>query len=111
MTIFINILIEGMVNFMNGYELTAQSYEALMKRDNSNISKDDCESKIKVYRTLASLSESEIIEIFNSGAFNDVLKGYCKMALKNCGIKDNQISYVMDEIKWLLDTIPAAQVK
>ena len=96
---------------MNGYELTAQSYEALMKRDDPRIDKEDCISKAKVYHTLASLSESEILEIFNSGAFNDVLKGYCKMALKNCSVADEKIPEVMGEIKWLLDTMSAAQAK
>lgn len=95
---------------MNGYELIAKSYETLIKRDDPQIDREACKSKIKVYRALASLSESEILEIFNSGAFNDVLNGYCRMALNNCKVKSDKVSEIMDEIKWLLDTMSAEQV-
>lgn len=96
---------------MNQYEMIAKNYKALMKRDDSNISNAYYESKIKVYTLLANLTESEIIEIFNSGAFNDVLKGYCKAAMKNCNIPDDKIKEVMEELKWLLDTMSAEEAE
>lgn len=42
--------------------------------------------------------------MFDSGAFSDILKAYCKKAMQNCKIDDDTIDRVMREIKWLLDT-------
>ena len=46
--------------------------------------------------------------MFDSGAFSDILKAYCKKAMQNCKIDDDTIDRVMSEIKWLLDNTEKA---
>ena len=46
----------------------------------------------------------------NSGAFNDVLKAYCRKAMQNCNVDSETISNVMNEVKWLLDTVSANEI-
>ena len=61
-------------------------------------------------RMLNHKTDSEICAIFSTGAFNDILKGYCKKAIENCELDKKQIDAVMDELKWLLDTCNAKEI-
>lgn len=51
-----------------------------------------------------------MIKMFDSGAFSDILKAYCKKATQNCKIDDDTIDRVMSEIKLLLDTEKTSQI-
>ena len=71
---------------MNGYELTANSYRKLLENETDHEAIKDLQSKLKVYSFLSDISQSERLEIFNSGAFNDVCKGYMLAALDRIGV-------------------------
>ena len=72
---------------MNGYQMTADSYRTLLERE-KDIDRASIESKIKALDFLATATEEERLELFNSSAFNDLVKGYFKMAFDNLKLED-----------------------
>ncbi len=95
---------------MANYDLTIQSYEDILAKKPDRCDVEAMKRSINAMKTLNSKTDDEICAIFSTGAFNDVLKGYCKKTLENCKFDKKQIDAVRDEIKWLLDTCNAKQL-
>ncbi len=95
---------------MNGYKVIADSYRKLLEQEQGAREKEKIESTIKVYDMLSELTENEVYCIFDSGAFNDVVKGYCRKAIKMCGLSDVACSEVMSEIGNLLSEVKAKEI-
>ena len=94
---------------MNGYQMIADSYRTLLERE-KDIDRASIESKIKALDFLATATEEERLELFNSGAFNEVLKAYTEVTLKNCKLDDDTIRQVMGELNYTLDMMTAKEV-
>lgn len=97
---------------MNGYELHANAYRKILQ-ENDSLSEDvkaSIEREIKILDIMANLSEQERMMLFDTGAYNDVLKGYCRKAMQNCDIDHKKIQQVIGEIGYLLDTITASNI-
>lgn len=58
---------------MNGYEILAQGYKKLVEAGQIEMD-EETKSYIKVYEFLASCSQEEKKMLFESGAFNDMIK-------------------------------------
>lgn len=95
---------------MNGYQMTADSYRTLLERE-QNIDRASIESKIKALDFLATATEEERLELFNSSAFNDVVKGYLKMAVDNMELEDEVRQGLLNELRYLFDTVTAKQAE
>lgn len=96
---------------MDGYELLANSYQHVIDtREMSTEERDGMQLTVEALRCLVGKNEQFVAEMFNTGAFNDICKGYFKMSLKNCKLPQKTIDAVMDEFKWLLETKPAIEV-
>lgn len=87
---------------MNGYQLTADSYRKLLQTE-QDIDKAKVEQKIKALDFLASCSKEERLELFNSSAFNDVVKGYVLLALDNLKTDTEQRKAIINEVAYLFD--------
>ena len=95
---------------MNGYQMTADSYRTLLERE-KDIDRASIERKIKALDFLATATEEERLELFNSGAFNDVVKGYMEMAVDNMELEDEVRQGLLNELHYLFDTVGAKQAK
>lgn len=95
---------------MNGYQMTADSYRTLLERE-QDIDRASIESKIKALDFLATCSKEERLELFNSSAFNDVVKGYLKMACNNMELEDEVRQGLLNELRYLFDTVTAEQAE
>lgn len=97
---------------MNGYELHANAYRKFLREDDSLSEevKASIEREIKILDIMANLSEQERMMLFDTGAYNDVLKSYCRKAMQNCDIDHEKIQQVIGEIGYLLDTIGASNI-
>ena len=101
---------------MNGYQMTADSYRTLLERE-KDIDRASIESKIKALDFLATSTEEERLELFNSSAFNYVVKGYVKMAMDNVEledgskIEDETKRAIVRELNYLFDTVTADQAE
>lgn len=95
---------------MNGYQMTADSYRKLLERE-QDIDRASIESKIKALDFLATCSKEERLELFNSSAFNDVVKGYMQMAIDNMKLEEETKSGLLQELRYLFDTVTAEQAE
>lgn len=95
---------------MNGYQMTADSYRKLLESE-KDIDRASTESKIKALDFLATATEKERLELFNSSAFNDVVKGYLKMACDNLKLEDEVRQGLLNELRYLFDTVTADQAE
>lgn len=98
---------------MNGYEMLAQSYEKLLEKqpEMDPTEKENINRTVKSLRLIADKTEEDIDEIFGTGAFNDICKGYFRKAMVNCKLDEETVAAVMDEFKWLLDTMSAQDAR
>jgi hypothetical protein len=97
---------------MNGYKLMAASYKKYLEQhpEEPDEVKQQLLAEIKVNELLAGLSEPEIMMIFDSGAFNQVIKSYCYKAMEMANIAPDKLSEVRDNIGYLLETTKAGEV-
>ncbi len=95
---------------MNGYQITADSYKKLLESD-QNIDRASVESKIRALDYLATATDDDRLELFNLSAFNDVVKGYVKMACNNVDLDDEVCQGLLNEISYLFDTVSAREAE
>lgn len=93
---------------MNGFEMQAQSYKVLLER--GQIDRGEAERKISVYDFLANCSDTQIYDLFDSSAFNTIVKDYVKLALKNTETDEETSEKILQELRWLFDTKGAKEV-
>lgn len=93
---------------MNGFEMMAQSYKVLLER--GQIDKEEAERKITVFDILGSCSQEQIYDLFDSSAFNMIVKDYVKLALKNTETDEETSEKIMQELCRLFDTKGAKEV-
>lgn len=86
---------------MNGYELLASSYRLLLKR--GEIAEDEAAKKIRVYDFLATCDKEDIYTMVDSSAFNDIIKSFCKKALKNSSVSEQSAQDVINELSNLFN--------
>lgn len=104
---------------MNGFELHSQSYKKYLK-EHPNEPEDvraPMLRKIKALDFLSGCTEAERLELFNSSAFNDVVKGYLKLAVDNIKLdmddedKAELRQSLLNEFRYLFDTVTADQAQ
>lgn len=91
---------------MNGYKMTADSYRAL--RGNSKLDQAEVESNIKVLDFLATCTQEDIYNLFNSTAFNNICMGYVKVALNDFKeLDDDTKDRIINYVRYKFDTVTA----
>ena len=98
---------------MNGYAMTSQAYKRYLEEhpDEPDNIKESIYHKIKALDLLAECTEEERLELFNSSAFNDVVKGYVKMAANNIGLDDGTKGWLLSELRFLFSTVTADEAE
>lgn len=97
---------------MDGYKMQAEAYEEVLqkKKDLDPLVVADLQSKIKAFKALEGTEEKDRANIFNTGAFNDITKAYFKKAMEGAELDQDTITAVLDEYKYLLDTVSASEI-
>lgn len=71
-----------MDNNINGYRLIADSYRFILDKERAEgNSTEEIENNIRVYDVLASFMKDDRFIAFDSGMFNDILRGYIELLL------------------------------
>ena len=98
---------------MNGYTLQADAYKKLLTESESEPQeiKDGITAKIKANEFLAGADDATTYALFDSAAFNYVVRGYVKKALQNTGAEQEQITEVMQELNRLFSEVTAEQAE
>lgn len=93
---------------MNGYKMSADSYRILKKRD----PKIDVDSNIKVLDFLATCTQEDIYNLFNSSAFNYICLGYVEMALNDFKeLDDDTKDRIINRVWAMFDAKSAKQAE
>lgn len=97
---------------MNGYELHANAYRKILREDDSLSEevKASIEREIKILDIMANLSEQERMMLFDTGAYNDIVKEYCRKAMEMHNMSYEDIQAVLGNIKYLFDSIKATEL-
>lgn len=93
---------------MNGYEMMADSYRQLVKQ--GKIDKETADGEIRVYDFLATCDSDDLCRMVDSSAFNDIIRAYVEMAVKNADIDEDSRNKVVGQLRWLFDEKTAKQV-
>lgn len=96
---------------MNSYKTQSNSYKEYLEKypDTPTEIKEDMLRKIKTLDFLSDSTKEERAELFNSGAFNDVARGYFLMAIDNTEVTEETKSKLLKELRYLFDTVTAEQ--
>lgn len=98
---------------MNGYELHANTYRETLKQQGDSLPQEvkaSVEREIKILDIMAKLDEKERRMIFDTGAYNDIVKTYCKKAMEMHEMSEEDIQAVLGNIGYLFDTIRATEL-
>lgn len=90
---------------MNGYKALSDMYKRRLSDKTDNAA--ELKRKIKALEILAESDKKEQYELFNSGAFNDIVKGYILLAINETGIDKS----ILDTVSELLNTTSAEQAE
>lgn len=97
---------------MNGYQMSAESYRKLLATEQlTGQARTEIESKIAALEVIAGMDPEQQHQLFNTGAFNDIVKGYALMALNDAGIDKTRTAKVMRLLDITLDTILADEAE
>ena len=95
---------------MLNYDFTIGAYEQVLKQNENDTQVAECVgAKLSALRLLNGRSEDEIYNLFDTGAFNDIVISYVKSAMGNSGLSDHCPS-VLEELKFLFDAVGAEQI-
>ena len=98
---------------MNGYQLTADAYKKILEQEpaENTETRQQLQTKIKALEYLAGADDATIHALFDSSAFNSIVKGYIKLALDNTDTDKEQAAEIMRELNYLFDTKGAAEAE
>lgn len=93
---------------MNGFAMMADSYKKLMEK--GKIDREIAEKEIRIYEILATCDTDDFCRMVDSGAFNDIIRSFLKMAVKNSGIDEGDQDKVISQLRWIFDEKTAKEV-
>lgn len=95
---------------MNGYKMLADSYRKFL--DDNTADQDNIRTHITALDFLAKCDKATIYALFDSSAFNDIVKGYVfLMADNEKELTDEQKSHLKGRIEGLFDRVAAEQAE
>ena len=93
---------------MNGFKILSESYAKLMEQ--GKIEHEVAEKEIRVLDFLATCDTDDFCRISDSGALNDIIKGYICLAVESAGIDKKAQQKVIDQCRWIFDMKTAKEV-
>lgn len=93
---------------MNGFKLMSDSYKTLLEQ--GKIDKETAEKEMRIYDFLATCDSADLCRMVDSSAFNDIIRGYVKLAVENSGIDEESQQKVTNQLRWIFDTKSAVEI-
>lgn len=95
---------------MNGYKLLADSYRAYLdENEASPIISKDMQSRIKALDFLGECTQRDINNLFNTGAFNDIVKGYVTKAAEKNATTRKAAAQILEALGILFEEMGAQE--
>jgi len=93
---------------MQGFTILADSYRKAIEQ--GVLTEEEAQAKIKVYELLGELTQEDLYTLVDSSAFNDIIRSYCREALKRANVNSNIAEAVLDQLKLIYDDTTAIEV-
>jgi hypothetical protein len=93
---------------MDGYSMMAESYRKLVEQ--GKITEEVATPEIRIFEFLSGCSQDDYYRLFDSAAFNDIVKSYVKASCKEAELDKEQTDAVFEGLRWLLDTKTAKEI-
>lgn len=98
---------------MNGFSMMSNSYKNLIEK--CVIDKCTAEKKIRIFDFLATCDEDDISSLFNSGAFNEIVRAYVDRSVNSLVTQDELLSEeqaqnVKNRLEYLFDMVTAKEI-
>lgn len=93
---------------MNDFKLMAESFKKLM--NDGKIDKIEAKKEIRIYEFLASCTKDDFCRMVDSGAFNDIIRAYLEMVIKNTDLDEENKNKVSGQLRWIFDEKQAKEV-
>lgn len=93
---------------MNVFTILADSYREMV--DSGRMTSEEAAQKIRIYDFLSTCSQDDFYCLFDSSAFNYIMKNYVRAALKNAELDEETVIKVMNEIRFLLSEKTAREI-
>ena len=92
----------------NGFKSIADSYRKVVEQ--GKMTKEIAEPEIRIYDFLATCTQDDFCRLVDSSAFNDIIKAYLRMAVRNVNLDKKTENKLMNEISCLFDEMSASNV-
>lgn len=93
---------------MNGFTMLADSYRTLVKQ--GKLTEEQAKRDIEIFDFLATCNQDDFCRMVDSSAFNDIIKAYIELAVKNAGIDEKSQYKVISQSRWIFDEKNAKEV-
>lgn len=93
---------------MNGFKLMADSYRKWMTE--GKIDKETAEKEIRIYDFLAACDTDDFFRMVDSGAFNDIIRAFLKMAVVNAELEEEQQGKILNQLRYIFSEKFAKEV-
>ena len=88
---------------MNGYQLLANAYRQQLDAQQTAEERAAIQDKITAFSFLAEATERQRLTLFDSGAFNDVCRGFLLIALNNIRLDAKRQERALDALNEALE--------
>lgn len=93
---------------MNGFKMLSDSYKVLLEQ--GKIDKETAEKEMRVLNFLATCDTDDFCRLVDSSAFNDIIRGYVRLAVESADIDEESKNKVIGQLRWIFDEKSAKEV-
>lgn len=93
---------------MNGFKMMADSYRKLVS--DGTITEEQAKRDIEIYDFLATCNQDDFCMMVDSSAFNDIIRAFLRLAVKNAELSKKSEDKVLNQLSWIFDEMSAKEV-